>query len=235
MVQILRCVQVEVIMTASVLEIVDRQAVKRDLLLPIIFSKLGPGQPLITMSELKQAVSHIPQINFNVKDWIEDLIQQLYRYMYLDRKAPTEEERDIHGGKTRYVYWCIRELPVKNVKFVNSCIEPKRPEDLPSRGTIRGPLDEDEEKKAPPPPVQEVIPPEVAIQIATAVINTLPQMIEGLKAIESRFETVEKNIEGIETLLLEINALQILQEERNKHRIELIRSRNKEKQDPKNG
>ena len=228
-------------MMASVLEIADRQAVKRDLLLPIIFSKLGPGKPLITMSKLKQAVSHIPQINFNVKDWIEDLIQQLYRYMYLDRKAPTEEERDIHGGKTRYVYWCIRELPVKNVKFVNSCIEPKRPEDLPSRGTIRGPLDEEEEK-APLPPVQEVIPPEVAIQIATAVINTLPQIIEGMRVLETtdnttndRLAAIEETLEQIEAKVLEVNAIQIMQEERSKQKVAMIRERQEALRRSKNG
>ena len=226
-------------MATSVLEVLDRQSVKRELLLPIIFNKLGPGKPLITVSELKQSISHVPQINFNVKDWIEDLIQQLYRYMYLDRKAPTEEERDIHGGKTRYVYWSIRELPVKNTKFLNSCIEPKRTDELPTRGVIKGPLDDEEEKASSPTP--EIIPPEIAIQISTTVIDSLPQMIEGIKALETgvnttndRLNAVENMLERIEAKLLEINGIQILQEERIKNRVAVIRSKHESLKGSKN-
>jgi hypothetical protein len=175
--------------SATVLETVSKQSVKRDLLLPIIFDKIGPGKPLITVSELKKAVSRVPEIHFDVKSWVEDLIMQLYRYMYLDRKVPTEEERDTYGGKTRYVYWTIRELPVTDKKFLNSCIEPKRSEDLPPRGVIKGPLDEEENKDT-TPSTPDVIPPEVAAQIATAVIGTLPQLIEGIKALENKLDDI---------------------------------------------
>ena len=219
---------------ANALETADKQAVKRDALLPIIFSKLGPGKPLITVGELKQAVSKVPDVRFDVKGWIEDLVRQLYVFMYLDRKEPTEEEREIYGGKIRHVYWSIRELPIKRASFVNSCIEPARAEDLPTRGVISGP-DDEVKKEVKAQPAQEVLPPEAAAQIAVAVLGTLPEMIKGMQAIESKLRSLEAKLEEFESKLLAINALQILQEERAKHKIEAIRKGHMERQDMANG
>ena len=197
----------------TALETADRQALKREVLLPVIFSKLGPGKPLITVGELKRSLPPDPRINFDLSHWVEDLVRQLHHYMYLDRKEPTEEDRELHGGKVRYVYWCIRELPTNKVAFVNSCIEPKGVNQLPPRGRIIGPDDDDEKKVPSAASHPETLPPEVAAQIAETVINSLPQMIEGLNAFNA-------TLNRIENMLMK-------QEERAKQRLGIIRDRHK--------
>lgn len=204
------------------LEVSGRQDTKKKVLLPIIFSKVGPGQPLITVGELKQACSHV-MVRFNIKSWIEDLVRQLWTYKFLERKQLSDHDKDYHGAKAKYVYWAIRELPVDDQDFLNECVDPKTTEQLPKREDVpfEAPINEPVLASDP----FNGMPSEVAIKLAAIVIENMPELVNGIKAMETRLAQIEETLASIKGYVDE-------QERIKKERLIAIRERLKNRKEP---